>query len=412
LLIISYSPPYSGGPLKLPFQRPSKECRKFTSPAVEKVIDDVSSRIVDKDLAQLFRNAFPNTLDTTVRWHKAGSESNKRADSEWTGAQSFIVTGDINAEWLRDSTNQLAGYQLLAKGDKDLYSLILGAINTQAEFVIESPYCNAFQPPPPSGLKPTDNGQKDTVHPPYDSSFVFECKYELDSLANFLGLGTDFHEHTGSTEFLTPRWYQALDTLLRVLDEQAQPTFNESGVYVPNEYRFQRLTTLATETLPLGGNGNPLNSGVGLLRSAFRPSDDHTIFGYFIPANAQIAVQLQKTATAIRATGGNAKLADEVQRRGDDLVSAVWKHGVINHPQRGEVFAFEVDGYGSQTLMDDANIPSLLSLPMLGFLDRQNRVYQNTRKMILSADTNPYYMGGSAIHGVGSPHSKFPPQLR
>lgn len=290
---------------------------------MEKVIDDVSSRIVDKDLAQLFRNAFPNTLDTTVRWHKAGSESNKRADSEWTSAQSFIVTGDINAEWLRDSTNQLAGYQLLAKDDKDLYSLILGAINTQAEFVIESPYCNAFQPPPPSGLKPTDNGQKDTVHPPYDSSFVFECKYELDSLANFLGLGTDFHEHTGSTEFLTPRWYQALDTLLRVLDEQAQPTFNESGVYVPNEYRFQRLTTLATETLPLGGNGNPLNSGVGLLRSAFRPSDDHTIFGYFIPANAQIAVQLQKTATAIRATGGNAELADEVQRRGDDLVRAV-----------------------------------------------------------------------------------------
>lgn len=402
------SGPYSGGPLNLPFQRPAEECRTFSSPAVEKVIDDVSSRIVDKDMAQLFRNAFPNTLDTTVRWHVNGSENNKRADSQWKGAQSFIVTGDINAEWLRDSTNQLSGYQLLAKNDKNLHSLILGAINTQAEFVIQSPYCNAFQPPPPSGLKPTSNGQDDTVHPPYNSSFVFECKYELDSLANFLGLGTDFYENSGSTEFLTDRWYKALDTLMRVLDEQSQPTFNSSGQFVPNEYRFQRKTTLATETLALSGNGYPLNSGTGLIRSAFRPSDDSTIFGYFIPPNAQMAVQLQKTAKVIRAAGGDKHLAHKVHKRGKELEKAVWKHGVIHHPHLGEVFVFEIDGYGSRTIMDDANIPSLLSLPKLGFVNQHNHVYQNTRKMVLNANTNPYYMSGSAIHGIGSPHSKPP----
>ena len=179
--------------MELPFQRPSKYCRTFESPLVEKVIDDMNEKIVDKDLARLFENAFPNTLDTTVRWHVDGTVKHKSSrrswdPAAWKGAQSFIVTGDINAEWLRDSTNQLAQYQLLAKKDKDIHQLILGAINTQAEYVIGSPYCNAFQPPPPSGLKPTFQGDGDNVHPNYEQSFVFECKYELDSLAHFLSL--------------------------------------------------------------------------------------------------------------------------------------------------------------------------------------------------------------------------------
>lgn len=168
-------PPYSQGPLALPFQRPSKYCRTFASPLVEQVIDDLKAKIVDKDLARLFENAFPNTLDTTVRWHVDGTAKHKPSrkyldPAAWKGPQSFIVTGDINAEWLRDSTNQLAQYQLLAKKDKSIHQLILGAINTQAEYVIESPYCNAFQPPPPSGLEPTFQGDGDTVHPLYEQS--------------------------------------------------------------------------------------------------------------------------------------------------------------------------------------------------------------------------------------------------
>ena len=185
--------------------------------------------MLDKDLARIFENAFPNTLDTTVRWHvnaTAAKKAKKRhvsrqtaPDGAWEGAQSFIVTGDINAEWLRDSTNQLAQYQVLAKKDTAIHDLILGAINTQAEYVIGSPYCNAFQPPPPSKLAASANGQDDAVHPAYEPNFVFECKYELDSLAHFLALSNQFHAHTGSTQFLTPRWYKALDTLLAVLDE-------------------------------------------------------------------------------------------------------------------------------------------------------------------------------------------------
>lgn len=383
------------------------------------MIDDITSRMVDKDLAQLFRNAFPNTLDTTIAWHTNGSSTDtttsakaksQRDSSQWQGPQTFIVTGDITAEWLRDSTNQLAPYQALAKKDAALYTLILGAINTQAEFVIQSPYCNAFQPPPPSGLRPSSNGQQDTVHPAYDPSVVFECKYELDSLAHFLALGNQFYEATGSTEFLTSRWYKALKTLLDVLDAESQPTFNDKGQFVTNTYTFQRVTSAGTETLSLGGVGNPLNSGTGLIRSAFRPSDDATIFGFFIPPNAMMSVQLGKTADVIAAAGGDKRLVSDLRQRARNLRNAVLEHGVTNHKKYGDVYAFEVDGYGSRLLMDDANIPSLLSLPLLGFVDQNDVVYQNTRKMILEQAGNPYYLTGSAFQGIGGPHSKFSPQ--
>lgn len=398
------SPPYSDGPMALPFQRPAPICRTFTSDAVEKVIQDMNDKIKDKDLARLFENAFPNTLDTTVRWHVDGTEKKKkRQDSKWHGAQSFIVTGDINAEWLRDSAGQLAQYQALARKDEQIKNLILGAINTQTEFVIESPYCNAFQPPPPSGLSYSANGQNDRVHPTYEPSFVFECKWEIDSLANFLGLGNRFYNHTKSTAFLTPRWYTALDTVLKVLQMQSEPTFDESsGRYQQNEYRFQRSTDLGTETLALAGTGNPLNAGTGLIRSAFRPSDDATILGFFIPANAMMAVELKRTAEVLTAAG-KTDLAKSVMDRGEKLTQAVWEHGVVTHRKYGKVFAYEVDGYGSAIIMDDANVPSLLALPFLGFVDAADETYRNTRKMVLSKDGNPYYLQGRAFQGIGGP---------
>lgn len=403
------STPYSKGPLELPFQRPSKYCRTFESTLVEQVIQHMNDKLLDKDLARLFENAFPNTLDTTVRWHvdetaKHKFSKNSWEDAAWKGPQSFIVTGDINAEWLRDSTNQLAQYQLLAKKDKSIHKLILGAINTQAEYVIGSPYCNAFQPPPPSGLSPTFQGDGDNVHPIYEESFVFECKYELDSLAHFLSLSNQFHNHTGSTEFLNSRWLLALDTLLNVLTEQSKSTFNEkTGSYQGNEYTFQRQTNIGTETLGLSGIGNPLNYGTGLVRSAFRPSDDTTILGFLIPANAMISVELKRTARILKAAGKK-NIAQQVHEWGDTIEKGVWEHGVVMHKKHGEVFAFEVDGYGSHILMDDANLPSLLALPLLGFTDTKNQIYQNTRKMILEKSGNPYYLTGDEFSGIGGPH--------
>jgi uncharacterized protein len=418
------SKPYSDGPLKLPSQRPHPHCRKFASPAVEKVIEDLYPQFKDRDLAHIFRNAFPNTLDTTVRWHVDGvnthapKSSLMRDQDRWKGAHSFIVTGDINAEWLRDSTNQLSQYQSLAATAPDLSNLILGAINTQAEFVIQSPYCNAFQPPSPSHLSPVHSGQEDIVHPAYEPSVVFECKYELDSLANFLSLGNQYHASTGSTAFLTPRWFKALNTLLSVLNAQSKPTFNPAThTYERNEYTFSRLTRAGTETLNLAGIGNPLANGTGLIRSAFRPSDDATIFSFLIPSNAMLSVELSRTASLLesfaptlpqRQSQAILTLASTLHSRSTSIRTGIFNHGITTHPTFGQVFAFETDGYSSHLLMDDANVPSLLSLPLLGFVNSSSpssewSIYQNTRRLILSP-SNPYFLSGLKFSGIGGPH--------
>ncbi|KAK5083777.1 hypothetical protein LTR05_006282 [Lithohypha guttulata] len=325
-----------------------------------------------------------------------------------------VNPSDINAEWLRDSTNQLAQYQLLAKTSPEISNLIKGAIATQAEFVIESPYCNAFQPPNPSGLDPSNNGQQDAVHPIYEPSNVFECKYELDSLANFLSLGNQYHAATGSTKFLTNRWFLALRTVLEVLYTQSQPTFDSSHHLRINEYTFQRLTNTGTETLNLRGIGNPLGNGTGLVRSAFRPSDDATIFNFFIPANAMMSVELNRTADILRAFSST--LSEKSDRKNvqafiqqldsfsSSIKEGILEHAVVDHPLFGKVLAYETDGYASHLFMDDANVPSLLSLPLLGFLDKNNELYQNTRRMILSSKGNPYFLTGPAFEGIGGPH--------
>ena len=403
--------------MALPFQRPHINCRTFHSDAIEAVIFDVTTRMKNPDLARVFENAFPSTTDTTVKFHTNGSDDNvvrpykssaRHSEGKWQGAQSFIITGDIIAEWLRDSTNQLAPYQALTKKDPAIHQLILGAINTQSEYIIESPYCNAFQPPPIAGLKPSSNGQDDAVHPAFEPSFVFECKYELDSLGHFLALANDFHEHSGgSTEYMTQRWYLALATVLRVLEQQSQPTFDpETGRFRRNEYTFQRTTNIGTETLNLAGVGNPLNSGTGLIRSAFRPSDDATTLGFFIPANAMMAVQLKRTAAALRTLPGKDQqtLAKTVESWSKSITDGIWEHGVVHHKVFGDVFAYEVDGYGSHLLMDDANYPSLLALPLMGFVPATDKTYQNTRRMLLSKKSNPYYLKGRDFQGIGGPH--------
>ncbi|ROT41854.1 Six-hairpin glycosidase-like protein [Sodiomyces alkalinus F11] len=424
-------PPLSEGPLALPFQRPDAVCRTFRSDEIERVIRDVTSRMKDPDLARLFENTFPSTTDTTIKFHTDGTDAGAGAgagaaagfpfrsiyggdededEGMWQGPQSFIVTGDITAEWLRDSTNQLSPIQPLAKKDPAIYKLILGAINTQSEYVIQSPYCNAFQPPPISNLPVSHNGQDDSVHPAYEPSFVFECKYELDSLAHFLALANDLHAHTGgSTEFLHARWLKALDTLLGVLEQQSQSTFDPdpgsgSGRFVRNEYTFQRPARTGTETLNLDGVGNPLNWGTGLVRSAFRPSDDATILGFFVPANAMMAVELNRTAAVLDGAGKAAGLADKLRAWSRTISDGIWEHGVVKHRKYGDVFAYEVDGYGSSVLMDDANYPSLLALPLMGFVDAGNEVYQNTRRMLLEKEGNPYYLTGREFRGIGGPH--------
>lgn len=406
-------PPFSKGGQKYPYMRPAPKCRTFVSDAVESVIDELKHRIADPDLARLVENCLPNTLDTTILWHKLKDDHKANYLRKQVFPQSFIVTGDIHAEWLRDAARQLSVYQPLIKHDEKLKQLILGAINTQAYYVNNSPYCNAFHPPPTSKVKP-GNTAFDNVYPRPDWRQVFECKYEIDSLASFLTLTNEYFENSGGdTSFLNDYWFRAYEKLLIVLRRESEPSFDEaSGQALPFYYSFQRDTNIGSETLPLGGVGNPVNYGTGLIRSAFRPSDDATILQFFVPGNIHMLTELIK----IRKNFFNEKvLADsmsaevEVFIKKTDyfikaLTSGIEKFGIVNHPTYGKVYAYEVDGYGSATFMDDANIPSLLSIPDLGYIPKDDEVYQNTRKMVLSKDGNPYYLKGFHFEGIGGPH--------
>lgn len=232
---------------------------------------------------------------------------------------------------------------------------------------------------------------------------VFECKYEIDSLASFLSLSNQYFNHTGDTSFVGAKWLAALDNVLALVEEQQASTFSPTGTVQRQIYTFQRKTTLGTETLNLGGIGNPINHNTSLIRSAFRPSDDAAIMQFFIPGNAFMAVELQRTAKLL----GKAKqteMAALVLKTGQEIERGVWDYGVVQHPVFGKVFAYEVDGYGSHIIMDDANLPSLLALPLLGFVNSTNKIYQNTRKMVLSAEGNPYFLSGSQFKGIGGPH--------
>ena len=185
------------------------------------------------------------------------------------------------------------------------------------------------------------------------------------------------------------------------MEQQSQSTFDPTtGRYRKNEYTFQRPTNTGTETLNLRGVGNPLNNGTGLIRSAFRPSDDATILGFFIPANAQMAVELKRTAAILKKADDDV-LAGTVEKWSQTITNGIWEHGVVQHKQFGDVFAYEVDGYGSSIIMDDANYPSLLALPVMGFVPADDRTYQNTRRMLLSKQANPYYLTGREFHGIG-----------
>lgn len=399
-------PPFSQGELQFPFMRPPPECRTFVSESVETIIADLKAKVKDDDLARLIENCLPNTLDTTILWH-IDSFTPKRF-----APQTFVVTGDIHAEWLRDSARQLSVYQPFVKYDSKLRDLIKGAINTQIVYLLNSPYCNAFHPPPGSGIKKGDTAM-DSVYPKPDWSQVFECKYELDSLASFLTLSNEYYVNSGDTSFVTNEWLEAYHRLLVVLKRESQPSFSPTtGQALNFYYAFQRQTNIGSETLPLGGVGNPVNFDTGLIRSAFRPSDDACILQFFVPGNIHILTELENLRKnflndEVTLTSISADLSRTIEMT-DEFISSISqgieKYAIVNHPEFGQVYAYEVDGYGSTVFMDDANIPSLLSLPDMGYLDKSDKVYQNTRKMILSKSGNPYFLKGKFFEGIGGPH--------
>lgn len=398
--------PFSSGAYNLSYQRPPLRCRTFNSSLVEDTITRLQGEISDPDLYRLFENSFPNTFDTAVRWR--GYAANN-SDEELT----FIITGDINAMWLRDSANQLQSYLPLLKPDESfdsIASLYRGAINLQSRYINTSPHCNAFQPPIESGLELGNNsyGATDEVVPQYSNQSVFECKYELDSLAAFLQISHDYYTATNDIDFFSQfQWLPTVQTILTTVYNLTNGTYDSEGRVLDQPYTWERTSTSATETLANLGRGNPVLGGTGLIRSAFRPSDDSTIYQLFIPANMMFSHFLNTTATIMSQLPSPlaSSLASDMTSLAATIRTAISTLGTTTITNGETIYAFEVDGYGSHNIMDDANIPSLLSAPFFGY-PASDPIYQSTRSYILSPQ-NSYFMRGPVINAIGGPHQSF-----
>lgn len=356
--------------------RPAPSERHFQSKAVEQVIKEVKKHIKNPELAWMFENCFPNTLDTTVTY----SVKNDRPDT-------FVITGDIHAMWLRDSTAQVWPYLSLANEDAELRSLLAGVVHRQTACVLIDPYANAFNDGPKGSYWESDlTDMKPELH---------ERKWEIDSLCYTIRLAYHYWKVTGDTSVFTKDWKQAMGLILQTFKEQQR--FDG-----PGPYKFQRETPVATDTVPLGGYGNPVKPN-GMICSMFRPSDDACIYPFLIPSNLFAVVSLRQAAEILTDVVKDPATAKEASDLADTVEKAVKEFAVAEIAPLGQVYAYEVDGFENRLYMDDANIPSLLSLPYLGCVDKEDPVYRNTRHLILS-EKNPYFFKGKYAEGIGGPH--------
>ncbi|WP_293930934.1 glycoside hydrolase family 125 protein [Iodobacter sp.] len=354
--------------------------QKFNSPAVNAHIQNISSQISDPDLQKLFSQCYPNTLDTTVVFKTV----NKLPDT-------FVITGDIHAMWLRDSAAQVWPYLLHMQQDPQLTAMIAGLIRRHSACILIDPYANAFNDGPGHSQWMSDH----TAMLPE----LHERKWELDSLCYAIRLAHGFWQNSAERTPFDSQWLTAMK--LAVATMQVQQRKQQRG-----PYSFTRSGSWQADTLPCDGWGNP-SKPVGLIASMFRPSDDATMFPFLVPSNFFAVVSLRQLAAMVDALFGDSAFASQCQALADEVAAALQQCAIVHHPKHGVVYAFEVDGYGSALLMDDANIPSLLSLPYLGAIAADDPVYINTRRFALSTD-NPWFFKGDQFEGNGSPHTLAP----
>ncbi len=359
-----------------PVVRIPKANRKFVSKSVDKTISTLKKNIKNKKIAWLFENCFPNTLDTTVTYEKVNGKS-----------LTYVITGDIDAMWLRDSAAQVMPYISLVNDDFDLKELIKGVINMQTNCILRDPYANAFFKD--ESVKGGWVNDKTIMKPG-----IHERKWEIDSLCYPIRLAYHYWKQTGDESVFDKTWMQAMQLVLQTFKEQQR-------LENPGPYSFQRDTTSATDTLPLNGYGYPTKK-IGLIHSMFRPSDDATVFPFLIPSNIFAAEVLDNLSEMSLKIFKDETFADETKNLSTSLFKIINNYAIVNHAKYGKIYAYEINGFGSYNLMDDANVPNLLSIPYLtNKLDK--RIVQNTRNFVLSTD-NPFYFEGSVAQGTGGPH--------
>ena len=358
-----------------PWERPSAADRCARSEAIERRIRTAAALIADPDLRRLLEGTLPNTLDTTVI--TAGTDD--RPDT-------FVITGDIDAMWLRDSTAQTWPYLSSVRDDADLDRLIRGVIRRQANQILLDPYANAFL----SDDRPSEwAGDRTEMRPG-----VHERKWEPDSLSAFLRLSTGYWRASRSVRPFDAAWRGALGLALRTLRIEQRP----DGT---SPYRFHRPDGDPTDDVPRGGLGAPTRPN-GMVHGAFRPSDDASALPLNVPVNLALAAALDAVAP-LAAEVGQLDASVDARALARGIRDGVARDGTVA-VGADTIWAYEVDGLDGRVLMDDANAPSLLSLPYLGACEASGPTYVATRRWVLSA-ANPWWFQGATAEGVGSPHT-------
>jgi meiotically up-regulated gene 157 (Mug157) protein len=367
---------------------------RSAAPWIPELVRSVTTSVAEKldaRTAAVFERCFADTLEATMTPLPDGTV--------------FVLTGDIPAMWLRDSTTQLTPYLHFAASTPGLADLLVAINRRQLDDIAHDPYANAFN------AEPNGAGHQSDIT---DSSpRIWERKYEIDSLCYPLRLASDIHRATGRTDHLDERFADAVRRVIELWRVE-QDHENRSA------YRFERHDAPSTDTLVRDGRGS-LTAPTGMSWSAFRPSDDACTYGYNVPGNAFAATVLADVEEIATVVLHDEALATEAAALRAEITAGIREHAVVPAPGAGvagsthsdhpgdsdhpaAIYAYEVDGLGGRLLMDDANVPSLLSLPLLGWCGADDPLYRATRAFILS-DANPTYYAGSAGRGVGSPHT-------
>ena len=278
----------------------------------------------------------------------------------------YIKTGDIPAEWLRDASAQARPYLFFAKDDPDVRSLLRAIIGRMTKYLTVDPYANAF-----------------TI-----DYRVWEQKFELDSLAYPVTLAWSYWKTTGDTSIFNSDYQKALDAILATLQREQDH---------PRNSRYSHKE--------LANNGRGRDVGyTGMIWTGFRPSDDACYYNFLIPSEMFAVVALGDMAEIERDVYHNVVKANEAKSLRDEVQRGIQTYGLVLVPKYGYIYAYEVDGLGHAILTDDANVPSLLAAPYMGYTVPGDRYYQNTRRFLLSQD-NPSFYQGQVARGIGSFHT-------
>jgi len=358
--------------------RPPINKRTYTSEAIEDLIIFIKNRIEDKELSWMFENCYPNTIDTTVDYEIIDGKPD-----------TFIITGDIDAMWLRDSTAQVWPYLPLVKQDKKIKNLIKGLINRQAKCVIRDPYANSFY----KDLTKVSAHNKDIPTP---IAGVHEQKWEVDSLCYVIRLSYHYYKLTGDTSIFDETWIESSKIIYETfLTEQ-----RKDG---KSPYTFIRNGTAMVDAPVFSGTGRPFKPN-GMICSMFRPSDDATMYPFLIPSNIFAVISMEQLSEMYKSEQMDIVFSEKCKSMSIEINNAIKKHAIKEHLDFGKIYSYEIDGFGNNLYMDDANVPSLMSLAYLDSKFKRDEVYLNTRKFLLS-DNNPYFLKGKVAEGQASPHT-------